>query len=211
MTEETSTFKKRHEYLGSVVLRLFPKIMQTILKGNIFPKVLKMKYETKKLNFALTDAEIALMEQLPKTDNFTVVLCYKILRYEQLVKDPNCDWVNEPHDTEIGIADDIQRILCKINDILSKETKDITEDYYANFMKTLSEIVSRFDAYLEQDTCHTLYQELTRNMEHTVDSTCLQELSNIRPIDGKLKQTKKNALYFLLIGKMNKFVLARPW
>lgn len=172
MTEETSTFKRRHEYLGSIVLRLLPKIMQTILKGHIIPKVLKMKYKTKKLKLALTDAEIALMEQLPNIDNFTVVLCCNILRYEQLVDDPKCDWINEPHDTEIEIADDIQRILCKINELLSKETKDITEYYYANFIKTLSEIVSRFDAYLEIETCHTLYQEWTRNIENTVDSTC---------------------------------------
>ncbi|CAC5408973.1 unnamed protein product [Mytilus coruscus] len=183
MHATTTHFHERHAKLGIVILRLFPKLLQMILKGNITPKGLNTKYRNKNLHVALTDAEIALLEQLPNTDQFTAGPCYKILRFEHLIDEPKCEWKSEPHDTELDIASDIQRMLCRTNELLSKETNNITKDYYTQFIKKVEGVVSRVDTYLEQDTCQTLYQEILVLMGKNDTITCLQELANIQPID----------------------------
>lgn len=156
----TNTFHERHAKLGMVILRLFPTIIQMILKGHITSKGLNAKYRNNNLHVPLTNSEIALLEQLPNTDNFTVGLCYKILRFEHLIDEPKCGLKSKPHDTELDIASDIQRMLCRTNELLIKETKDITQDYYIQFIKKVEGIVSRVDIYLEQNKCQALFQEM---------------------------------------------------
>lgn len=82
--------------------------MQTILKEFMSPKGLQVKYRLKDIRTALTENETSLMEKLPNMDEFTIELCYKILRYENVMIEPSCKWGNAPKNTDIDIADDIQ-------------------------------------------------------------------------------------------------------
>lgn len=186
MSTKTTAFHERHAKLGIVILRLFPKIIQMILNENLTSKGLNTKYRNNNLHVPLTDAEIALLEQLPNTDMFTVGLCYKILRFEHLIDEPKCGWKSEPHDTELDIASDIQRMLCRTNELLIKETKYITQDYYIRFIKKVEGVVSRVDKYLEQNKCQALFQDTLLPLGQKDTIACLQELANIQPICGKL-------------------------
>ncbi|XP_071149102.1 uncharacterized protein [Mytilus edulis] len=152
--------KERHAQLGVFVLRLFPTIVQLILKDNITPGKLKRMYLNKTLNTALTDTDIGLMKMLPNMDDFTIEICYKILRFENLIEEPKCKWGNIPHETELAIADDIQRILNASNEVITKTSEEITKNFRDSFDDNVKRIIERVDAYLNGDTCQRSYQNL---------------------------------------------------
>ncbi|XP_071150437.1 uncharacterized protein [Mytilus edulis] len=149
-----------HAQLGVFVLRLFPTIVQLILKDNITPGKLKRMFVDKTLNTALTNIDIGLLKTLPNMDNFTIEICYKILRFENLIGEPKCKWGNIPHETEIAIADDIQRILNASNEVITKTSREITKIFRDSFDDNVKRIIERVDAYLNGDTCQQSYQNL---------------------------------------------------
>ncbi|CAG2220000.1 unnamed protein product [Mytilus edulis] len=152
--------KERQARLGNIVKKLFPKVMQKILKESVSPRGLQVKYQRKHIPIDLTENEISLMEKLPNIDDFTIELCYKILRYENVLHEPSCKWGNVPHDTEVEIGDDVQRILNATNDVISRKSDEISELYYEEFQKRTQEVLKRVDNYLCQDTCLQLYQTI---------------------------------------------------
>lgn len=104
----SATSIERLAKLGNIVLHLFPKLLQIILKTRIGPSGLHAKYQLKDIRIALSESEMHLMENLPNMDEFTIELCYKILRYENLMIGPSCKWGNVPNDREVEIGDDVQ-------------------------------------------------------------------------------------------------------
>ncbi|CAC5383541.1 unnamed protein product [Mytilus coruscus] len=181
------TSKDRQAILGGFLLKLFPKIMQLILKDNISPRGLKMKFLLKDIRISLTQSEITLLEKLPKMDKFTVELCYKILRYENLMLEPKCKWGNILHDTELEIADDIQRIINTTNDVISKKCDEITEVYYNELKETIENVTKRVDAYLHQDICLKMYKTICSSDLHPAE--ILQKLTRLQTIDVSIKLT----------------------
>lgn len=178
------TSENRKDILGNLILKLFPKMMQLILKDYISPRGLRSKFLQKDIRTTLTKSEITLLEKLPKTDKFTVELCYKILRYENLMMEPKCKWGNIPHDTELEIADDIQRIINTTNDVISKQCDDITETYYNAIKQKTQNIAKRVDGYLHQDICLKMYRTICSSDLHSAE--ILQKLTLLQTIDGKI-------------------------
>ncbi|XP_076089018.1 uncharacterized protein LOC143059415 [Mytilus galloprovincialis] len=152
--------KERHAQLGVFVLRLFPTIVQFILKDHITPGTLKRMYLNHTLNTKLTVTDIGLMKMLPNMDDFTIEICYKILRFENLIGEPKCKWGNIPHETEIAIADDIQRILNASNEVITKSSEEITKMFRDSYVDNVKRITGRVDAYLNGNTCQQSYQNL---------------------------------------------------
>ncbi|XP_076085238.1 uncharacterized protein LOC143056051 isoform X2 [Mytilus galloprovincialis] len=173
--------KERQAKLCNIVQKLFPKVMQHIFKECVSPRGLQGKYKQKFITIDFTENEISLMEKLPNIDDFTIELCYKILRYENVLHEPLCKWGNVPHDTEVEIADDVQRILNATNDVISRKSKEISELYYEEFQTRTEQVLKRVDEYLCQDTCSQLYQTF-----HSSDiniSGKLQELTLMQEIN----------------------------
>lgn len=178
-------FRDRHAQLGCMVLKLFPKFMQMILKYYETPPGLKQKYLRQNFCFVFTEKEIVLMDKLPNMDEFTIELCYKILRSENRLDEPKCKWGNDPHDTDIEISDDIQRLINATNSIKNIKSEEVTEKYSEKFLKEIELIVTRGDTFLQQGFFGSLYNSLSRS---EIDSfSILQELTRVKAIDGKLK------------------------
>ncbi|CAG2197126.1 unnamed protein product [Mytilus edulis] len=176
--------------LGSIAKELFPKVMQHILKECISPRGLQVKYQLNNIPTKFTESEISLMEKLPNLDNFTTELCFKILRFENLLHEPSCKWENIPHDTEVEIGDDIQRILNATNDVISRKSDVISELYYEEFLNRTQQVLQRVDAYLCQDTCLQLYQTI-----HSSDiniSDMLQQLTLMQEVTEEFGEPKIN-------------------
>ncbi|CAG2221676.1 unnamed protein product [Mytilus edulis] len=192
--------KQRRAQLGVFVLRLFPTIVQLILKYYIAPVRLKRmfldKTLKKQLKKQLTDVDTGLMKMLPNMDDFTIEICYKILRFEELIKEPKCKWGNIPHETEIDIADDIQRIINASNEVITKKSEEITQIVHESFDANVKRIIERVDAYLYGDTCQQSYQNL--HIQQIAVSELLEILEEIKqkhPIEGKIlkqNQSTKN-------------------
>lgn len=195
----SATSAERLALLGTFVLRLFPQVMQCIIKEYITPRGLTEKYKQKDIRAALMASEIALMEKLPDMVDFTIELCYKILRYEHLLSEPKCKWGNVPSDKDVEIADDIQRILNRTNEIIRMMSDDISEDYYKEVCTTTHDVLKRVDKFLNMNTCAELY--------HTI---CQSKL-NPTDIVSKLRGVKQiNGMYFniiLVYFHKNKFLL----
>ncbi|VDI75434.1 Hypothetical predicted protein [Mytilus galloprovincialis] len=93
--------KERQARLHNIVKNVFPKVMQQIFKECVSPRGLQGKYKQKFITIDFTANEISLMVRLPNIDDFSIELCYKILRYENVFSEPSCKWGNVPHDTEM--------------------------------------------------------------------------------------------------------------
>lgn len=157
--------------------------MQTILKDCMSPRVLQVKYQSKDIRTTLTEHEISVMEKLPNMNEFTIELCYKILRYENLMFEPSCKWGNAPNISDVEIADDIQRIVLATNEVITKKSEDVSEIYYEAFQKRLREILNRVDEFLHQDTCVKLYKIICRSEINSTD--ILQELTLLQQVESK--------------------------
>ncbi|CAC5413888.1 unnamed protein product [Mytilus coruscus] len=181
-------FKDRHAKLGCMVLRLFPKVMQTILEHYVNPPWLKRKYLKQDFRFVFTDKEIVLMDKLPNMDEFTIELCYKILRSENMLDEPKCKWGNVPHDTEIEIADDIQRLINATRSIIGIKSEAVSERYSEELIEEIKLIVTRIDCYLKLDTFEIMYNNLCRS--ETDPISILQDLTRVKPIDESLTNTE---------------------
>ncbi|CAC5383545.1 unnamed protein product [Mytilus coruscus] len=175
------TPEDRQARLGCVILKLFPTIMQSILKGYTNPRGLRVKFQLKDIRTTLTLSETSLMEHLPNIEDFTVELCYKILRYENLIIEPACKWGNIPHDTEVEISDDIQRIINLTNEVISKECGDISEIYYNEFLEKTKDVTKRVDGHLQQDTCFKVFTTTSSLDINPAD--ILQELALVQKVN----------------------------
>lgn len=159
----------RQAILRRFNIKLFPKIMQMILKEHINPRGLKSKFQQNDIVIPLRKNEMSLLEQLPNIDDFTVELCYKILRYDKLILQPSCKWGNDPRDTEVQIADDIQRIINATNAIHSEKPNVQSDVEYNNFLKNIKDITKRVDTYLQTDTCLEMYKEKCSSVKNLAD------------------------------------------
>ncbi|VDI17573.1 Hypothetical predicted protein [Mytilus galloprovincialis] len=173
--------KERQARLGNIVKMLFPKVMQNILKECVSPRGLQGKYELKHITIDFTEIELTLMEKLPNINDFTIELCYKILRYENVFREPSCKWGNIPHDIEVEIGDDVQRILNATNDVISRKSEEISEQYYEEFQKRTQEVLKRVDKFLCQNTSIQLYRIIQRSDINVTD--ILQELAQMNQIN----------------------------
>lgn len=176
--------KQLHAKLGWIVLKVFPKVMQWILTAHIGVAGLHTRYCTRNYNLqiVLTHYENDLMQKLPKIDDFTVELCYKILRSENYLHgSPN---VASFTVAETEIADDIRCILRSTNEIIEKESRDITENYVFKYLYKLELVLSRIDKFLNENCndCRTLYHDVCK--EVIDEQACLDELKKLRIIDG---------------------------
>ncbi|XP_063431289.1 uncharacterized protein LOC134713952 [Mytilus trossulus] len=178
--------------LGSFVLGLFPQVMQWIIKEYITSRGLTEKYKQKDIRAPLTVSEIALMDKLPDMVDFTIELCYKILRYEHLLPEPMCKWGNVPSDEDVEITDDIQRILNRTNEIIRMMSADISEDYYEEVCTTTHDVLKRVDKFLNMNTCAELYHTICHSqLDPTVIVSKLREVKqvnvthNIQEVDEK--------------------------
>lgn len=79
-----------------------------ILRYYLTPSWLKQKYSKRHFSFVLKENEVVLKDKLPNMDEFTIEICYKILRSENILDEPKCKWGNAPHVTEVDISDDIR-------------------------------------------------------------------------------------------------------
>ncbi|CAC5405962.1 unnamed protein product [Mytilus coruscus] len=175
------TSEERHGKLGSIVLRVLPRVMQTILQEYISPRGLQMKYRLKDIRTYISEKEQSLMEKLPNMDDFTIELCYKILRFENFMYEPSCKWGNVPEDSAVEIADDIQRIIFAANEIISIKLADVSEIYFEKILKRLQEILHRVDTFLHKDTCLNLYKIICGlNIKYT---DILQELVQMQQVN----------------------------
>ncbi|CAG2184702.1 unnamed protein product [Mytilus edulis] len=110
------------------------------------------------------------MEKLPNTDDFTIELCYKILRYENVLHEPSCKWGNVPHDTEVEIGDDVQRILNATNDVISNATIYISSLDKNRCAKCSMVVMEVFPMIMQELMAHTgvpakvLYDTIMRNI-----------------------------------------------
>lgn len=181
--------KERLARLGNIVKKLFPKVMQKILKECISPRGLQVKYQLNNIPTDFTDSEISLMEKLPNLNNFTTELCFKLLRFENLLHEPSCKWGNVPHDTEIEIGDDIQRILNATNDVISRKSDEISQLYYEEFQKRTQEVLKRVDNYLCQDISIQLYQTIQNSDIDITDM--LQQLALMQQVNGMVNSSIK--------------------
>lgn len=191
---------ERHAKLGQMVLRLFPKIMQMVLKDNIKPTALKSKYRNRAIYVNLNESEQTLMENLPNIDDFTIQLCYKILRYEDLLDTPKCEWGGTPHDSDTEISDDVQRLLCATNEMLSKKSEVITEDYFNEFIDRVRRMITGFDRVLDGNKCELLFHGLYTSQLDMLDySDYLQELLRMKPIESKFQIVWKSQRFMFLL------------
>ncbi|VDI54895.1 Hypothetical predicted protein [Mytilus galloprovincialis] len=184
-------FKERHAKLGSMVLRLFPKVMQMILKYYVTPNGLQKRFSKNDFRLVFTENEVVLMEKLPKIDDFTIEISYKILRFEfNMLDEPKCKWGNVPHDTEVEIADDVQRLINATHSIIKINTEEVTAQYSEKLLEEIKCMVTRIDSYLEQDDLRNLYTSLCRS--ETDSSSILQDLTFVKAIEESLPDTESD-------------------
>lgn len=167
----------------NVVLVLFPKMMQLLLQSFITPRGLLNKYNNRDLKVALTDTEKSIMEKLPQMTEFTIELCYKILRFEHLVPEPSSQWQILTDEDHQDITDDIKRIVFDTNDIFNKLGEDILNTSYETLKVKVEGIVSRIDSYLGQELCKQCYEKVI-SLDTQLE-ICIKELKKLREIDGK--------------------------
>ncbi|CAG2207195.1 unnamed protein product [Mytilus edulis] len=184
-------FKERHAKLGCMVLRLFPKVMQMILKDYITPKGLQKRFSKNDFRLVFTKNEVVLMENLPNIDDFTIEISYKILRFEfNMLDEPKCKWGNVPHDTEVEIGDDIQRLINATHSIIKINTEEVTAQYSEKMLEEIKCMVTRIDSYLEQDDLWNLYTSLCRS--ETDSSSIIQDLKSVKAIEESIPDTESD-------------------
>ncbi|CAG2209329.1 unnamed protein product [Mytilus edulis] len=173
-------FRNRHAKLGYMVRKLFPKVMQLIIKYYVTPQGLQRKYLKKDFHFVITDNEIVLMDKLPNMDQLTIEICYKILRSENMLDEPKCKWGSVPHDIEVDIADDVQRLINATNSILRINSAELTEKYFESLLEEIKLIVTRTDSFLQQNALGSMFNSLSRSEADTV--SILQDLTRVKAI-----------------------------
>ncbi|CAC5403135.1 unnamed protein product [Mytilus coruscus] len=179
--QELISIDERKVLIFNVVLVLFPKIMQLLLQSFITPRGLLNKYNNRDLKVVLTDTEKSEMEKLPKMTEFTIELCYKILRFEHLVPEPSSQWEVLPDEDHQEITDDIKRIVFDTNDVFNKLGEDVSNTAYETFKGKVEGIVARIDSNLGQESCKQCYEEVI-SLDTQLD-ICLSELQKLRKID----------------------------
>ncbi|CAG2214772.1 unnamed protein product [Mytilus edulis] len=88
---------------------------------------------------------------------------------------------NVPHDAEVQIGDDVQRILNATDHVISRKSDEISELCYEEFQKRTQELLIRVDNYLCQDTSIQLYQTIQSSDIDITDM--LQQLALMQPVN----------------------------
>ncbi|VDI64987.1 Hypothetical predicted protein [Mytilus galloprovincialis] len=163
-----------------MVRKLFPKVMQMIIKYYVTPQGVQRKYLKKDFYFVITDNEIVLMDKLPNIDQLTIEICFKILRSENMLDEPTCKWGSVPHDIEVDIADDVQRLINATNSILRINSAELTEKYFESLLEEIKLIVTRTDFSLQQNALGSMFNSFSRSEADTV--SILQDLTRVKAI-----------------------------
>lgn len=193
MKQDSDAFRRAK--LGCFVTKVFPKTMQSVLVSNIRETALQSKYQQDDLKIGLTYEEKKLMDELPKIENFTSELCFKILRFEKLIPEPKGKWGNIPERGNVTIADDIQRIIFASNDVISIPIAEFTEDFYCKFLYKTEPILVRIDKFLREGVCHNYYKEI---FSKGIDVHArLKDLEYCSCIEGKI------VIYFSLLLRLD--------
>ncbi|VDI02853.1 Hypothetical predicted protein [Mytilus galloprovincialis] len=177
-----SVERRLHAKLGWIVLKVFPKVMQWILTAHIGVAGLHTRYRNRNYNLQmiLTDNENNLMQKLPKIDEFTIELCYKILRSENYLHSSTDASFSVD---ETVVSDDIRCILLSTNDIIKKESRDITQNYAIKHLYKFELLLRRIDKFLNENgnICRSLYHEICK--ENIDELACLDELKKLQLIE----------------------------
>jgi hypothetical protein len=100
-----------HAVLGRITVTVLPKMCQKILESIISADNLYCSFKKRNdLKIILVEEELAIITMMVSNGykDFTLQLCYKILRHEQWVGTPRQNWGNVPLHTDINISDDIE-------------------------------------------------------------------------------------------------------
>ncbi|CAC5390121.1 unnamed protein product [Mytilus coruscus] len=187
--KEPISIEQMQIWIYNIVLILFPKMMQLLLQNLITPRGLLNKYNNRDLKVNLTETERSVMEKLPKMTEFTIELCYKIIRFENLVPEPSSQWEILPREDHKEITDDIKRIVFNTNDVINKQGNDVLNTSYETFKGNVKGIVTRIDLYLGIESCQQCYKEVIL-LDAQLD-ICLRELRKLREIDFISSTTPK--------------------
>lgn len=175
---------ERHARLASFVLYLFPNIMRCSLSHFIRKKGLSNKYCNNKRNPpVLTHTELLLIKELPKVENFTIQLCYKLISFEELLPTPSNGWGKFPYDKALAVEDDIERIRHTINEIIAINNDECTENYLVKFLYKLERIIQRFQIALGNKSLYEIYNSLL--IKNVNAAVVLKEFRNVVVIGKK--------------------------
>lgn len=179
-----------HAKIAFIVLTYFPKIMQALLTFHIAPVGLQNKYKGSVLKGILTLEEHSLIRNLPSVEDFTIDLCFKILRCEDLISVPTHDWGILPQHGNFTIADDIQRLIKCANDVIDQDPDTFTKNGYIKFLYKTENLFGRVNTFLGEnkfdknnlrlfpDNCdYNSYLEQLHNCRHINDNPLNQQLT----------------------------------
>ena len=173
-----------HAVLGRITVTVLPKMCQQILESIIPADNLYCSFQNRNdLKIILVEEELAIITTMESNGykHFTVQLCYKILRHEQLVGTPRRNWGNVSVDTDMHISDDIERIRLSRNKIVSMETKSLDKTTFLTLIDEFKEIAKRVDFYLKKDVKFLLQIQPTESAE--IEST-VEEIRRLPIIEG---------------------------
>ena len=176
-----------HAMLGRITVTVLPKMCQQIMESIIPADNLYCSFQNRNdLKIILVEEEPAIINTMVSNGykHFTVQLCYKILRHEQLVGPPRQNWGNVPLHTDIHISDDIERIRLSRNKIVSMETKSLDKTTFLTLIDEFREIAKRVDLYLKTDGMFLLQIQPTESMTKAEIESTIEEIRRLTVIKG---------------------------
>lgn len=181
-----STALEIHAKIAFIVLTYFPKIMQSLLTFHIGPVGLQNRYRKHALKCILTPAEHSLMNKLPRVEDFTVDLCFKILRSEDLISVPTKNLGILPQHGHFTVADDIQRVIKSANDVIDEDPNTFTKNGYIKFLYKTENLFGRVNTFLGENKFNKNNLRLFPDNSDYI--SYLEQLHNCRHINGKYIQ-----------------------
>ena len=177
-----------------VVLQVFPKILQDLMKDSGIPsqklynKIIKSKEFRKKLN----SEEMNTIQTLVSDgyDKLDVTLIYKIVKYFKIfIPSPSRQWGSNPLSNETEIGDDVERIRRARNHLLHSIKADITEQEMNDFFDRFTEVGNRVDKYLNNQYEGGFEQKIknfqTQPLTEETAKENLKDLQAIENLKGK--------------------------
>lgn len=130
-----------------VVLKVFPKIMKEMVCNDAPPQIVLMQIKNNK-NFQDKHMTKTKMISLANTgyDNLDISSLYHIIRSFHLLPEPNQGWGKPPLPEDINKQDDVERMKNLRNDIVHRQTGDLSESERTDFFKQSLEIAKRMDS-----------------------------------------------------------------
>ena len=179
--------QEMHAVLGRITVTVLPKMCQQILESIISADHFCCSFKKRNdLKIILVEEELAIITMMVSNGykDFTVQLCYKILRHEQWVGTPRQNWGNVPLHTDINISDDIERIRLSRNKIVSMETKSLDKTTFLTLIDEFREIAKRVDFYLKKDVKFLLQIQPTESMTKAEIESTVEEIRRLPVIEG---------------------------